>query len=243
MTFYYTARTSAGNVLRIANTRSSALGMYLHMLPLMVVITLAAVLGSLLVARVVARRIVAPMNALNLDAPLENDVYDELSPLLLRMERQRQEIARQMRQLAERKSELSAIAENMREGLVLLDPRGMVLSMNESAAAIFGVSAKQYIGEDMLCVNRDAAVRDALLAAENGGSADDIWEQNGRYYRLLASPVLQDSETLGIVLLMLDTTEKYAAEISRKEFTANVSHELKTPLLSLIHISEPTRRS
>ncbi|MDY5219457.1 MAG: ATP-binding protein [Eubacteriales bacterium] len=240
-THYYAVRTDSGNVLRIASTQSSIIGVFLRMIPLLVIIFLAVVLLSLGIARFVARRIVAPVNELNLDQPLENDVYDELSPLLLRMERQREEIDRQMRALTDKQSELTAITENMREGLVLLNPQGVILSMNGSAAKIFGVNASHHIGEDVLSVSRNPAVREAIHDARSGKNGETILENGGRYYQLLASPVAGNGGSMGIVLLLLDTTEKYTAEISRREFSANVSHELKTPLTSISGFAEIIR--
>ena len=240
-TYYYALRTDAGNVLRVANSRSSMLGIYLKSLPLLCAVLLAVLCVSMLIARVVARRFVAPLNSLNLDAPLENEVYDELSPLLTRMDRQRREIDRQMRALSDARQELAAITENMREGLIVLDRRGCVLSMNGSAATIFGVDAQARVGADMLSVSRDPVVQQGVDAALNGRDADDILERNGRHYQLLASPVLKGGETAGVVLLTLDVTESYAAEVSRREFTANVSHELKTPLTSISGYAEIIR--
>ena len=240
-THYYAVRTDDGNVLRIASSQSSIIGVFLRILPLLVIIFAAVALLSLGIARFVAKRIVAPVNELNLDEPLENDVYDELSPLLVRMERQRAEIERQMKALSDKQSELTAITENMREGLVLLNPQGVILSMNGSAARIFGVDAGKHIGEDVLSVSRNPAVRQAIGDARSGGSGETILENGGRYYQLLASPVAGKDGSMGIVLLLLDTTEKYTAEISRREFSANVSHELKTPLTSISGFAEIIR--
>ena len=240
-TYYCALRTQKGNVLRVANSRSSMLGIYLKGLPLLCAVLLAVLCVSMLIARLVARRFVAPLNSLNLDAPLENEVYDELSPLLTRMDRQRREIDRQMRALSDARQELAAITENMREGLIVLDRKGCVLSMNGSAAAIFGVDAQARVGADMLSVSRDPVVQQSVDAALDGRDADDMLERNGRYYQLLASPVLRDGKTAGVVLLTLDVTEKHAAEISRREFTANVSHELKTPLTSISGYAEIIR--
>ena len=240
-THYYAVRTDGGNVLRIASTQSSIIGVFLRILPLLVIIFAAVALLSLGIARFVAKRIVAPVNELNLDEPLENDVYDELSPLLVRMERQREEIERQMRALSDKQSELNAITENMREGLVLLNPQGVILSMNGSAARIFEVDAGKHIGEDVLSVSRNPAVREAIHDARTGSNGETILENGGRYYQLLASPVAGKDGCMGIVLLLLDTTEKYTAEISRREFSANVSHELKTPLTSISGFAEIIR--
>ena len=240
-TYYYALRTDDGNVLRVANSRSSMLGFYLKALPLLCVVLLAALCVSMLIARLVARRFVAPLNSLNLDAPLENDIYDELSPLLTRMDHQRREIDRQMRALSDARQELAAITENMREGLIVLDRKGCVLSMNGSAAAVFGVHAQARIGADMLSVSRDPVVQQSVDAALNGQDADGFLERSGRHFQLLASPVLREGKTAGVVLLTLDVTEKYAAEISRREFTANVSHELKTPLTSISGYAEIIR--
>ena len=240
-THYYAVRTDDGNVLRIASTQSSIIGVFLRILPLLVIIFAAVALLSLGIARFVAKRIVAPVNELNLDEPLENDVYDELSPLLVRMERQREEIERQMRALSDKQSELNAITENMREGLVLLNPQGVILSMNGSAARIFEVDAGKHIGEDVLSVSRNPAVREAIHDARTGSNGETILENGGRYYQLLASPVAGKDGCMGIVLLLLDTTEKYTAEISRREFSANVSHELKTPLTSISGFAEIIR--
>ena len=240
-THYYAVRTDGGNVLRIASPQSSIIGVFLRILPLLVIIFAAVALLSLGIARFVAKRIVAPVNELNLDEPLENDVYDELSPLLVRMERQREEIERQMRALSDKQSELNAITENMREGLVLLNPQGVILSMNGSAARIFEVDAGKHIGEDVLSVSRNPAVREAIHDARTGSNGETILENGGRYYQLLASPVAGKDGCMGIVLLLLDTTEKYTAEISRREFSANVSHELKTPLTSISGFAEIIR--
>ncbi len=240
-TRYCAVRTPAGNVLRISSTQSSIIGVFLRMLPLLVIIFVAVVLAALAIAHFVARRIVAPVNELNLDAPLENEVYDELSPLLLRMERQREEIDRQMKALTDKQSEMTAITENMREGLVLLNAQGVILSMNGSAATIFGTDARRHIGEDVLSVSRDPAVRDAIRDARDGRRAEAMLESDGRYYRLLASPVAGGAGSMGIVLLLLDITERYTAELSRREFSANVSHELKTPLTSISGYAEIIR--
>lgn len=240
-TYYYAVRTEGGNVLRVANTRSSVLGVFLQAMPLICLILLAVVLLSLMIARFASRRIVAPMNNLNLDAPLENEIYDELSPLLTRMDKQYREIQRQMRALNDARQEQAAITENMREGLILLDSRGGILTMNESAASIFGVDARTHVGQTMISVSRSEAVSRAVSAALAGRSADLQMERESSHYQLLANPVSQEGRLAGVVLLILDVTERYAAEVSRREFTANVSHELKTPLTSISGYAEIIR--
>lgn len=240
-TFYFAVRTDGGNVLRVSNTRSSVFGVFLKMLPMLCGILCAVALTAIPVARFAAKRIVKPLNGLDLDAPLGNDVYDELSPLLMRMEHQRREIDRQMYALREAREELSAITENMREGLMILDNRGVVLSMNASAAAVFGVHARKHIGESILAVSRDPELQECVRFALAGKDADAVIEKNARYYQLLASPVTGSGAASGAVLLALDITEKHCAELSRREFTANVSHELKTPLTSISGYSEIIR--
>lgn len=240
-TFYYAVKTQAGNVLRVSDTRSSILGLLWRMVGLFAVIVLGVALLSLIIARQIAKRIVTPINALNLDLPLENDAYDELSPLLLRMDRQKKEIAEQMEKLSQKKTELTAITDNMREGLILLNAAGTVLSMNGSAARIFGVKAPARIGNDMLLVTRNASVREAVLAAQRGESADAILQAGGKHYQVLANPVWRNQSLVGVVLLLTDVTEKHTAEMSRREFTANVSHELKTPLTSISGYAEIMR--
>ena len=240
-TFYYAVRTNGGNVLRVSNTRSSVFGMLLNMLPMLCGILFIVALASVPVARFAAKRIVRPINGLNLDAPLENDIYDELSPLLVRMEHQRREIDRQMYALREAREELAAITENMREGLMVLDNRGVLLSINASAAAVFGVHSSKHIGESILTVSRDPELHECVRSALEGNDADAIIEKNARYYQLLASPVTGSGAVSGAVLLALDITEKHCAELGRREFTANVSHELKTPLTSISGYSEIIR--
>lgn len=125
--------------------------------------------------------------------------------------------------------------------MILLDRQNRVLSMNGSAAQIFGVQARARVGEDMLSVSRMPCVQQVVSEAQAGRSADAMMARDGRQYQLLASPVLREGEAVGAVLLMLDITERYAAEVSRREFTANVSHELKTPLTSISGYAEIIR--
>jgi len=240
-TFYYAVMTPDGNVLRLSNTRSSVLGIFLRIAPLLLLIMSGVAVVSLVIARLVSWRIVTPINTLNLDAPLENDVYDELSPLLLRLDRQKKQIAMQMKALAEKQHELSAVTENMREGLILLDANSHVISMNASAGRIFGVEAGRMAGSSILALVRDALVKEAIESAHRGSSADAVFERNGRHYQVLASPVAQNGSATDVVLLMLDITDRYTAEMSRREFTANVSHELKTPLTSISGYAEIMR--
>lgn len=240
-TLYCALRTKSGDVLRMANTRRSMLGTFLNVLPLLCGMLLGVTLFSLLLARRAARSIVAPINELNLDAPLENDAYDELAPLLTRMHRQHGQIERQMHALESARAELAAIMANMREGMILLDREESVLSINASAAHIFGVNGAEAVGRRLLSVNRDASLHELVQRALRGAGGSLPMQRGERRYEIYVSPVLKDEAPRGTVLLILDVTERFAAEASRREFTANVSHELKTPLTSISGFAEIIR--
>ena len=238
VTIYYARRTADGNVLRIASTRSSALGVFLSVAPQIIISLLMVAALSLLIARFASRQIVQPINDLNLDEPLENDVYDELAPLLTRMDRQHGQICQQMHDLARAHADLNAIMANMREGLILLDKESRIISINHSAQTIFGVKGVIASDADLLTICRDASVLEIVKAAQKGDSGDVVLPRDSRTYRIFASPVLREDKVRGVVLLALDISARYAAEASRREFTANVSHELKTPLTSISGYAE-----
>ena len=238
LTIYYARRTANGNVLRIASTRSSVLGVFLNVAPQIVVMLLTVTALSLLIAKYAARQIVQPINDLDLNTPLANEVYDELTPLLRRMDRQHTQIHQQMRDLARAHSDLNAIMQNMREGLILIDRESHILSINPSAMKIFGVQDVPAQDAPLAAICQEAAVIDIVRAAQDGTSGDTILTRGDRTYRVFASPVIRENKVRGAVLLALDVSARYAAEASRREFTANVSHELKTPLTSISGYAE-----
>ncbi len=236
-TLYFAIKTDDGNILRISNTQRSVMGLTLQMLPIFLLILLGVGLLSMLLARVMARRIVSPINTLNLDQPLENDVYDELSPLLSRMQRQREELEKRMQELTENRREFAAVTAHMREGMVFLSGSSDILSINESAAEIFGVNPKAYVGRPILSINRSVALESVVERAARGESAEAELRMGDRIYQLIGNPV-EPGGGKGMVILALDITDRESAERSRREFTANVSHELKTPLTSISGYAE-----
>ena len=241
VTLYYAQRMNDGRIFRIANTRNSIVGTFAGVLPMIIGMLVIVVLLSLINARRAAKRIVAPINTLNLEKPLENEAYDELAPLLTRMDKQHSQINKHVKELQTARSELAAIMDNMREGMILLDSKDHILSMNQSAADIFCVSPMAHIGENLLSVSRDANLYDVVQDALSGNVGSLTMERNTRHYQIFASPVMRNEEIRGAVLLVLDITERFAAEESRREFTANVSHELKTPLTSISGFAEIIR--
>lgn len=237
-TIYYALRTDEGSILRIAKTQSSVLGLLWDVLPVLIVIVLAIALLSFVIAQYMARQITAPINALDLDSPFENDIYDELSPLLLRIERQNKEIQSKMLEITEKQREFNAVTENMCEGLILLSDKGVILSINSSAASIFDTDIKGSIGKHILFVDRSISMQSVFEGAIKGVNSQSLLTINSRHYQLLGNPVLTKDGAFGAVIVMLDVTDKQNAEHSRREFTANVSHELKTPLTSILGFAE-----
>jgi two-component system phosphate regulon sensor histidine kinase PhoR len=222
---------------RVSVTQSSVLALILGLLqPTLVVIGIALLLSVLLAGRL-SRRIVRPLNDLNLDEPLENDVYEELAPLLTRIERQQRRIQSQMEELRHRRDEFSAITGSMSEGLVLLNEKGVVVSINRSASRLFG-SDGNLIGRDMLTVDRSRAMRDLIAGAREGRHVETYKDFGSGRYQMNASPILSGGAPAGIVILAFEVTEKMLAEKQRREFSANVSHELKTPLQSILGSAE-----
>ena len=238
ITTYYARRTANGNVLRIASTRSTLVGLFLDVAPQIVVMMLMVAALSLLIARFSARQIVQPINELNLDEPLENEIYDELAPLLTRMDRQHMQIRQQMHDLARAHADLNAIMQNMREGLVLIDKSDRIISINGSAMKVFGVKGIIAPEADLLTICRESSIIEIVKEAQQGRSDDTVFVRGEHTYRIFASPVLREEKVRAVVLLELDVSARYAAEASRREFTANVSHELKTPLTSISGYAE-----
>ena len=236
-TMYCAKRLSDGTVLRISRSHATVGVLLLGMLQPILVVLIAALVLSAIFARRLSRRIVEPLNNLDLDHPLENDAYEELSPLLGRISRQSGQINAQVRELKRKTDEFAQITGSLREGLVLLDERGYVLSINPAAQRLFGVDAG-CVGQDFLVVDRSRELDSAIAAAMSEGHSELRVERAGRIWQFDISRIDTAGEQRGAALLAFDITEHENAEQSRREFTANVSHELKTPLQGIIGSAE-----
>ncbi len=236
-TLYYARALNNGTVLRISVSQATVLALILAMLhPILLVAVLAVALSALLAHRM-AVNIVRPLNSLDLDRPLENDTYDELAPLLGRIHQQHQQIDRQLQNLRKQTDEFQQIIGSMKEGLVLLDNSGKILSINPSAQNIFQADASS-VGSEFIRMERSREIGAAIRSAAEHGHGEAYGSRNGRDYQFDVSRIESDGAAVGTVLLAFDVTEQAAAERSRREFTANVSHELKTPLQSITGSAE-----
>lgn len=236
-TLYYARALNDGTVLRISIRQVTVLALALVMLQPILLVGLLAVILSAVLARHMANRIVRPLNRLDLDHPLENDAYEELSPLLRRIQQQQRQISAQLRELRTRTDEFEQITESMSEGLIVLNQEGTILSINPAAQKLFGTD-RSCIQKDFLTVDRGHELSRAILTALEKGHGEMRAQHNGREIQFDASRIESDGTVIGTVLLAFDVTEQALAEHSRREFTANVSHELKTPLQSIMGSAE-----
>lgn len=233
---YEAIKMEDGTVLRISESRDTVVVLVMGMLkPLVLIFVFAALLSAVLAKRM-AKRIVEPLNDLNLEKPLDNDIYEELSPLLRRISVQQRKIRDQMQILKQKQLEFDQITGNMKESLLLLDADGKIISINPAAKKWFGESACP--GQDIFVIDRRQNMQNALKEIKQKDISVFQESRNGREYQFEISNVRSDKKTVGIVILGFDITEQINAEKNRRRFTANVSHELKTPLQSIMGSAE-----
>ena len=237
-TVYYALRLSDGSVLRLADTQYSVWVLVLQAMQPVVLMMLLAFCLALWLAGRVSRQLVEPINAIDLNEPGDEAPYEELSPLIGKIRSQNRQIQRQVETLRQRREEFDAITENMSEGLLVIDQETRVLSHNSAALKLLGCERLVEEGESVLALDREAGFRRCVEEALAGRRREELLERDGECRRVFASPVEQDGVQNGAVLIVLDVTEKEQREALRREFTANVSHELKTPLTSILGTAE-----
>ena len=236
-TLYVTQRLSDGTVIRLASAQKTVGLLLISMIqPILIILVLSLLLSAVLASRL-SKGLIKPILSLDLEHPEDCETYDELTPLLSRLKRQNDTIQQQMNLLKQRQTEFAALTDNMSEGFLLLDRQGHVLSHNSGALRLLGVEEPE--GEvNVLVLNREEPFRQAVDEALSGKRSQQMLHLNGRYCKLLANAVLADGKPAGAVLVLLDVTEQEQRDELRREFTANVSHELKTPLTSISGIAE-----
>lgn len=235
--FYSAKRLPDGTVLRLSVSQHSILTLLFGMLqPICIVFVIAFILSIVLAIRV-SEKIVKPLNEVDLENPLSNEDYDELSPLLRRIDSQQKQLRRQKEELIQKENELGTIIGSMNEGMVLLNQKGKIISINSAAKKLLGAGA-DCTGMDILSLCRNMDLYQILSDALQGERGERIIPLHGESYQVDADPIVSGNIVRGAALFFFNVTEKEKAEQIRREFTANVSHELKTPLHSISGYAE-----
>lgn len=236
-TLYFALRLENGTVLRVSSEQYNVPGLIGGMVqPMLLILLLMLIISGFLASRL-AKHIVNPLNGLDLDHPQENQTYDEIAPLLTKISRQQNSLQREIADAKRQQEEFSIITENMEEGFLVIDSHTEVLSYNSSALRLLGAEEKQ-ARQSVLALNRSEAFQDTVERVLSGQHVISNQEFQGISCQVAANPVFQDGKVTGAVILILDVTEKMNGEKMRREFTANVSHELKTPLTSISGFAE-----
>lgn len=234
---YAAQKLSDGSVIRLSDTHLTVFSLTLAMLQPIMIVGIVAIVLAFILASGLSQKIVKPLNELNLDNPQENQGYEELRPLFDRVDSQQRQLKAQAAKLRQKQEEFITATDNMNEGLVLLNDKGIILSINKAASRLLSISTF-CIGKDILLLNNSLSLQELLRKAKSGGHAETMLQFDGTEHQINASPVVSDGVVTGIVLLIFDISEKEKAEKMRREFTANVSHELKTPLHSISGYAE-----
>ena len=236
-TVYYAKRLSDNSVLRISSTQYSAFALVLQLIqPVLCIIFVMLILAGVFASKI-AGKIVEPINELDLEKPDENEIYEEVAPLLGKINRQNRQIRTQLEEARRNQEEFSIITENMQEGLLVIDSYTMILSGNSSAWKIFQVD-KPGTGRSVYSLDRNEDFRKVIETVLEGKHGSALLHLDNEFVQLIANPVNRDGKTVGAVLLLMNETEKVQRENLRREFSANVSHELKTPLTSISGFAE-----
>lgn len=236
-TLYEAVLLSDGTVLRVSINAASGVALLFGLIYPIILVIVITVVVSIILARKMSRRIIEPLNKLNLDEPMSNDAYEEITPLLKRIHKQNMKIERKVSELNRKKDEFDLITDNMREGLVLLDKKRNIITINSAATEIFNTD-NDCVGKEFLTINRKQDVSFAIDKAISDGHSEIRVKFSEKEYQLDISRIETDGETVGTVILAVDITEQADVERIRREFTANVSHELKTPLQSITGSAE-----
>ena len=227
-----------GQVLRISSTHYSSMALLASLTPSLLLVLIFAALVAVTIAYKLSQRLTKPLNEIDLEHPQVNQApYEELKPLLRRLHHQNRQIREQIQQLQAQKRQFTAITDNMREGFLVLDADGLVLSYNSSATRLLQPE-KPLDGHNIRDLTDEPDFLESLHGAQEGEHVESLVPLHGRICQLFANPVYQGSTLTGIVLVLLDVTEQQEREGLRREFSANVSHELKTPLTSIAGIAE-----
>ena len=236
-TIYYALRLEDGKILRVSSTQYSVLALvYQLIVPVLWILLLMIVLSGLFASRL-SKKVVEPVNKLDLEHPEENEVYEEVAPLLSRMYKQNREIKNQIDTARRQQEEFAIITENMQEGLVVIDRYTMILSGNASVWKLFHVNGPKN-GESVYVLNRSEEFQSIIDKALGGKNNEAVLKVDGSDIHVVANPVMREEQVEGAVLLLVNVTEKLEREKLRREFSANVSHELKTPLTSISGFAE-----
>lgn len=236
-TFYEATLLDSGNVLRISVSQLTLGALFVGMSPAICVIILIAGILSFLLSSKMTKKIIEPLNKIDLDNPTENNLYEELSPILTKIHKQHKQISHHIDELRHKSDEFEQIISSMSEGLILIDDKGKILSINNACKKIYAVK-ENVLGNNLLSVDRTNQMSRAVKDALDGLHSEFIIQKNGYEYQFNVNSIETDGKRLGAVILAFDITEKAFAERNRQEFTANVTHELKTPLQSIIGSAE-----
>lgn len=236
-TIYYAVRIDDGSVIRVSYTQSSVLRIVLGMIPPIVVILIIALSISGILAYRLTKQIIAPLDQIDLDHPEDAEVYDEMFPFVSKIVKQNKQIKATMEELSSQQQEFRMITENMQEGFIVIDKNARILSYNSSALKLFGVNC-EVENRNVLVLNRTSEFDKAVQTSLQGRHSESILLLGERYCNVYVNPVFNGKEIAGSIIIVTDVTEKEERENLRREFSANVSHELKTPLTSISGIAE-----